>query len=284
MHFLTQLTELRQTSAAWRSGGERIALVPTMGNLHRGHLALVQAAHHHAERVAVSIFVNPLQFGAHEDLDAYPRTLAQDQRQLAAHGCDLLFAPQLAEMYPHGQSAQTRVEVPDLSTQLCGASRPGHFGGVATVVCKLFNMVQPDVALFGEKDFQQLLVIRRLVADLNVPITIIGLATVRDADGLALSSRNGYLTPAERARAPLLYQTLTAAALALQQGAAVAAVEQNAVLALQAAEFQPDYVAVRRAFDLAPVTAADREIVVLAAAQLGHTRLIDNVRVQRSAE
>ncbi|MBK1641121.1 pantoate--beta-alanine ligase [Chromatium okenii] len=281
MLHLTQLAELRATLAIWRSAGERIALVPTMGNLHRGHLALVEAAQRHAAHVVVSIFVNPLQFGVGEDLAAYPRTLAEDQRHLETSGCALLFAPAVAEMYPHGQAAQTRLEVPDLSTQLCGASRPWHFAGVATVVCKLFNMVQPDVALFGEKDFQQLLVIRRFVRDLNLPLEIIGLPTVREADGLALSSRNSYLSPAERARAPLLYQTLTTAAQSLQSGAAVAAVEQAAVLALQAADFKPDYVAVRRAADLAPVTAADEDLVVLAAAQLGRTRLIDNVRVTR---
>lgn len=281
MHRLTQLADLRLKLASWRTAGERIALVPTMGNLHPGHLALVQAAQQHAERVVVSIFVNPLQFGAGEDLDAYPRTLEQDQQQLAALGCDLLFAPPVREVYPHGQTAQTRVEVPELSDILCGASRPGHFVGVATVVCKLFNMVQPDVALFGEKDFQQLLVIRRMVADLNLPIDIIGLPTVREADGLALSSRNGYLSVEDRRRAPALYQALQTASLALQQGAAVAEVELAAVAALQVAGFQPDYVAVRAAATLAPATPAEDDMVILAAAQLGHTRLIDNLRVRR---
>ncbi|MBK1695002.1 pantoate--beta-alanine ligase [Chromatium weissei] len=281
MHHITQIAELRSKIAKWRFAGERIALVPTMGNLHRGHLALVQAAQQQAQRVVVSIFVNPLQFGANEDLDAYPRTFEQDQQQLAALGCDVLFAPPVFEVYPHGQTAQTRVEVPELSDILCGASRPGHFVGVATVVCKLFNMVQPNVALFGEKDFQQLLVIRRMVADLNLPIDIIGLPTVREADGLALSSRNGYLSTEDRGRASGLYQTLCSVSRALQAGTPAAELEQLAIPALRLAGFQPDYVAVRSAATLAPVMPSDTELVILAAAYLGHTRLIDNLRVRR---
>jgi pantoate--beta-alanine ligase len=281
MRHITQIADLRSKIAEWRSAGERIALVPTMGNLHQGHLALVQAAQQHANRVVVSIFVNPLQFGAGEDLDAYPRTLEQDQQQLAALGCDVLFAPPVSEMYPHGQTAQTRVEVPELSDILCGATRPGHFVGVTTVVCKLFNMVQPDVALFGEKDFQQLLIIRRMVADLNLPIDIIGLPTVREADGLALSSRNRYLSAEERRRAPGLYQTLCSVSRALQTGMSAAGLEQLAVPALSLAGLQPDYVAVRAAATLAPATPADVELVIVAAAYLGRTRLIDKLRVRR---
>ncbi len=212
---LDQIEPLRAQIAAWRSQGERTAFVPTMGNLHAGHLDLVRRARQLAPRVIVSIFVNPLQFGPTEDLAAYPRTLAADTRLLAQAQADLLFAPSVGEIYPQGQQGQCRVEVPGISEMLCGASRPGHFVGVATVVCKLFNMVQPDVAVFGEKDFQQLLVIRRMVADLCMPVEIVGAPTVREADGLAMSSRNGYLTTQERARAPQLFATLQASAKAL---------------------------------------------------------------------
>jgi pantoate--beta-alanine ligase len=231
----------------------------------------------------VSIFVNPLQFGPQEDLAAYPRTLARDESLLGEAGCDLLFAPDPETMYPRGQRSQTRVEVPELSDILCGASRPGHFTGVATVVCKLFHMVQPDLALFGEKDYQQLLVIRRLTEDLAIPIKIIGVPTVREADGLAMSSRNGYLSADERARAPALYRTLKGAAQALEVGRAVAEVELEASEALKAGGLRPDYVSVRRSSDLAEPGSADRELLVLAAAYLGGTRLIDNLRLLRGS-
>ncbi len=282
MERIEQLAALRGQLAQWRAAGERIALVPTMGNLHQGHLTLAQEARRHAGRVVVSIFVNPLQFGAGEDLDAYPRTLERDQRLLEDIGCDLLFAPQTTVIYPHGQREQTRVEVPGLSEILCGASRPGHFVGVTTVVCKLLNMVQPDVALFGEKDFQQLLVIRRMAEDLNLPLDIIGVPTVREPDGLALSSRNGYLTAEERQRAPALYRTLTEAGRRLSLGKAIDAVEQTALMSLRDAGLQPDYVSVRTAIDLMPATHEDNDLVVLAAAFLGRTRLIDNLRVMQA--
>lgn len=283
MERIDHLSELRARIADWRRAGETIAFVPTMGNLHAGHLTLATEARRHARRLVVSIFVNPLQFGPQEDLAAYPRTLARDESLLVDGGCDLLFAPDPGTMYPRGQEAQTRVEVPGLSDILCGSSRPGHFRGVATVVCKLFHMVQPDLALFGEKDYQQLLVIRRLVEDLAIPIEIVGVPTVREADGLAMSSRNGYLSADERARAPALYQTLRAAADALTAGQAVAAVEHQAAQALAAKGLRPDYVSVRRSQDLAEPGDQDPELVVLAAAYLGRARLIDNLRVRRRA-
>ena len=276
-----RIATLRERVAAWRHAGQRIGFVPTMGNLHAGHLALVAEARRLAERVVVSIFVNPLQFGPQEDFAAYPRTLARDQELLAGAGTDLLFAPTVEAVYPRGQAEQTRVEVPGISDILCGASRPGHFVGVATVVCKLFNMVQPDLAVFGEKDFQQLQVIRLMTLDLSLPVAVHGLATVREADGLAMSSRNGYLTAEERARAPALYQTLRRCAERLRQGQDIATVEGQAGEQIAAAGFGPDYFSVRRAADLALPQAGDRELVILAAARLGRARLIDNLRVER---
>ena len=283
MNTIETVDDLRTQVAAWRGAGERVAFVPTMGNLHAGHLTLIAEARARAQRVVASIFVNPMQFGPAEDLDAYPRTLARDRELLEAAGCDLLFAPGVATVYPRGSEAQTRVEVPGLSDVLCGESRPGHFRGVATVVCKLFNMVQPDVALFGEKDFQQLLVIRRMVEDLAMPVEIVGVPTVREPDGHAMSSRNGYLSPSERARAPALRRVLTAARQSLLAGCGVASVEQEAADALREAGLAPDYVQVRAAHDLRPATEADRALVILAAAYLGRARLIDNLAVERDA-
>ena len=280
MKTIETLEELREQVRAWRVAGERVAFVPTMGNLHAGHLTLIAEARARAPRVVASIFVNPMQFGPAEDLDAYPRTLARDRELLEEAGCDLLFAPGVATVYPRGSEEQTRVEVPGLSDVLCGESRPGHFRGVATVVCKLFNMVQPDVALFGEKDFQQLLVIRRMVEDLAVPVEIVGVPTVRESDGLAMSSRNGYLTPSERARAPALRRVLTQARDALLAGNAAASVEREAEDALREAGLTPDYIRVRTTEDLRPTTQTDRDLVILAAAYLGRARLIDNLRLQ----
>jgi pantoate--beta-alanine ligase len=208
MNTVKTVRELRAAVARARSEGKRIGFVPTMGNLHSGHVALITKATQRVDFVVASIFVNPLQFGAGEDLDKYPRTLAADQEKLLEAGCSLLFAPTVEEMYPDGMAGQTRVSVPQLSEGLCGASRPGHFEGVATVVSKLFNMVQPDLAIFGQKDYQQLAVIRALVHDLNMPIQIIGEPTVRAADGLALSSRNGFLNEEQRAVAPVVYRSL----------------------------------------------------------------------------
>ncbi len=284
MNMVRTVRELRAAVARARSEGKRIGLVPTMGNLHSGHAALVTKAAQRVDFVVASIFVNPLQFGAGEDLDKYPRTLAADQETLVQAGCHLLFAPTVEEMYPDGMAGQTRVSVPQLSEGLCGASRPGHFEGVATVVSKLFNMVQPDLAIFGQKDFQQLAVIRALVHDLNLPIQIIGEPTVRAEDGLALSSRNGYLSAEQRAIAPALYRSLSQIGAAIEQGERdypALLAEQSRVL--QAAGFRPDYLEIRHALTLRPATGEDRDLVILAAAYLGATRLIDNLHVNLDA-
>lgn len=272
------IDSLRMQVAAMRQAGERVALVPTMGNLHLGHLRLVEVAKSMANRSIVSIFVNPMQFGSNEDLHRYPRTLQQDSHQLIKVGLDLLFVPTVAEMYPQGVECTTRVEILDLSHILCGASRSGHFAGVATVVTKLLNIVQPDIALFGEKDWQQLVVIRRLVADLNMPVEIVGVPTIREADGLAMSSRNRYLSCSERAVAPILSATLQNAAERLKSGEQnYAAIETEALKALKNAGFRPDYVAIRRADDLQKPDPKDTNLRILAAAWLGSARLIDNL-------
>ncbi|HRE55052.1 MAG TPA: pantoate--beta-alanine ligase [Candidatus Competibacter sp.] len=280
MRTVHTIAELRAQVAAWRQAGERVAFVPTMGNLHRGHIHLVERAREQAPRTVASIFVNPTQFGPNEDFAGYPRTLAEDARQLKAAGLDVLFAPPVAEIYPRPLEDMTAVTVPELSGILCGASRPTHFRGVATVVGKLFNMVQPDAALFGEKDWQQLMVIRRLVEDLNFPIEIIGVPTVRETDGLAMSSRNGYLTSQERAIAPALYATLSASAQRLRAGERdYQRLADDAKAALAAAGFRPDYFEIRRAGDLKPPSGEDTHLRILAAAWLGKARLIDNLAV-----
>ncbi|WP_397449876.1 pantoate--beta-alanine ligase [Pseudomonas sp. NA-150] len=282
MNTVKTVRELRAAVARARSEGKRIALVPTMGNLHSGHAALVVKAAQRADFVVATIFVNPLQFGPSEDLATYPRTLAADQETLLQSGCHLLFAPTVDEMYPHGMDDQTRVSVPHLSEGLCGASRPGHFEGVATVVSKLFNMVQPDLAIFGQKDFQQLAVIRALVRDLNMPIQIIGEPTVRAADGLALSSRNMYLSEEQRTAAPALYAAISQIAEAIQNGERdfsrllTAGMDQ-----IKAAGFRPDYLEIRDATTLRPATPDDLDIAILAAAFMGTTRLIDNLHLTK---
>ena len=280
MRTVHTIAELRAQVATWRRAGERVAFVPTMGNLHRGHIHLVERARERAPRTVASVFVNPTQFGPNEDYAGYPRTLEDDARQLAAAELDVLFAPTVAEMYPRPLDDMTQVTVPELSGVLCGASRPIHFRGVATVVSKLFNMVQPDVALFGEKDWQQLIVIRRLVADLDFPIEIVGVPTVREADGLALSSRNGYLTAEERAIAPVLYATLTACAERLRAGERdYERLADEAKARLSAAGFRPDYFEIRRAHDLRLPADGGVDLRILAAAWLGRARLIDNLAV-----
>jgi pantoate--beta-alanine ligase len=282
MNTVKTVRELRAAVARARSEGKRIGLAPTMGNLHSGHAALITKAAQRADFVVATIFVNPLQFGPNEDLATYPRTLAADQEKLLQAGCHLLFTPSVEEMYPHGMNDQTIVSVPVLSEGLCGASRPGHFDGVATVVSKLFNMVQPDLAVFGEKDFQQLTVIRALVRDLNMPIQIIGEPTVRDSDGLALSSRNGYLTPEQRAIAPALYQVVTRIGAAIRGGDRdFAQLLETGKRDLAAKGLRPDYLEVREAAQLRPATAADTDLVILAAAFLGTTRLIDNLHLTK---
>ena len=274
---------LRARVQRWRNVRQRIALVPTMGNLHAGHLALVKRASQLADRVVVSIFVNPLQFGPKEDFSAYPRTPDADRLQLAVGGADLLFMPEVDEVYPGGTENVTRVEVPAFSDVLDGASRPGHFTGVATVVSKLFGMVQPDVALFGEKDYQQLLVVRRMTADLCMPIEIVGHPTVREVDGLAMSSRNQYLARQERAQAPVLQRALREVVMALRDGDKdFAALQLRAVKRLEEEGFQPDYVEIRHADTLAVAAAADTRLVVLGAARLGKARLIDNIPLDLS--
>lgn len=280
---LTTIDDLRQQVRQWRNAGERIALVPTMGSLHQGHLALVRRARQEADRVIVTIFVNPMQFVEGEDFENYPRTTQQDAAALLAEGADLLFTPAVTEVYSRPQQLQTRVEVPGLSDILCGASRPGHFVGVATVVCKLFNIVQADLALFGEKDYQQLTVIRHMADDLCIPVEIIGVPTVREEDGLAMSSRNGYLTDQERKKAPKLYRIMQNTATTIESGSQdYARLEYEAMQALEKAGFNPDYYAIRRAEDLSEPEGEGRNLIILAAAYLGRARLIDNLRVNRS--
>lgn len=278
---INEISELRALIETWRRGGN-VAFVPTMGNLHAGHLALVKEARKVADRVVASVFVNPMQFGAGEDFDSYPRTLESDSRMLEAEGTDLLFAPSVEVMYPKPPSEQARVEVPEISSVLCGATRPGHFVGVATVVCKLFNMVQPDIAVFGNKDYQQLMVIRRMVEDLAMPVRIVGIDTVREADGLAMSSRNGYLTEQERLTAPVLYRVIGGLAAKLRDGDDdYAGLQAQAADELDQSGLRTDYMAIRRAADLTEPAAGEAQLVILAAAYLGGARLIDNIVVAR---
>lgn len=284
LHVVNQVDALRMRIGQWRADNETIGFVPTMGNLHDGHLDLVRRAKSQADRCVVSIFVNPMQFGPQEDFDRYPKTPEEDRRKLAEVGTDLLFMPSTKAIYPRDFARQTRVEVPELSDILCGASRPGHFVGVATVVCKLFNLVQPDLAVFGEKDFQQLLVIRRMVQDLAMPVRIVGAPTVRESDGLAKSSRNGYLSAEERKVAPALQKRLQLIAQAIMDGETdYDRLMVEGLEALWQSGFKPDYLSVRRAEDLQLPAAADRELVIVSAAYLGETRLIDNLRVSRAS-
>lgn len=272
--------DVRDRIKVWRAQGSRIAFVPTMGNLHAGHLQLVQHARTLAGHVVVSIFVNPLQFVPGEDYESYPRTLDRDRAALMDANADLLFIPAVAEMYPAGAEQVTRVEVPGLNAILCGAHRPGHFTGVTTVVAKLFNLVQPDIAVFGEKDYQQLVIIRRMVSDLCMPIEVVGVGTVREADGLAMSSRNQYLNTAERAHAPQLYQILCSVKARVEAGEGdYGSIESAAREQLAEAGFEPEYVSLRRRADLALPGPGDSELIVLAAARLGSARLIDNVKI-----
>jgi pantoate--beta-alanine ligase len=272
--------ELAEQIAEWRQVGEHIALVPTMGNLHAGHLALVELAREHAERVIVSVFVNPTQFGAGEDFDKYPRTLERDTMRLKKTAADLIFAPDVETMYPFGLDMATRVSVPGLTENFCGAARPGHFDGVTTVVARLFAMVQPDVAVFGQKDYQQQLIIRHMTADMSLPISIITGPTVRDKDGLALSSRNSYLSKDERAVAPLLHATLERIGAELQNGRRnFEELEDQACKSLAEGGFDVDYFSIRRAQNLEVPNRDCDELVVLTAARLGAARLIDNIVV-----
>lgn len=278
MHTVHTIQAVRDFVKNAKQQGKTVGFVPTMGNLHAGHIHLVHQAKTQCDVVLCSIFVNPTQFAANEDFGSYPRTLEADSQQLQAANCDLLFAPSAQEMYPNGHSQQTIVTVNGLSEQLCGEFRPTHFAGVATVVSKLFNIVQPDSAFFGEKDFQQLAVIRCLTSELAFPINIVGVPTQRAEDGLALSSRNSYLSAQERALAPALYQVLTQLRTAILNGQReYTMLCEASVLHLQKMGFDPDYVSVRRSDNLQLANDSDNDLVILVAAKLGKTRLIDNL-------
>lgn len=279
MQTVTTIAQVRAQVSQWRQANQRVVFVPTMGNLHAGHMSLIEAAHEHGDKFVASIFVNPMQFGPNEDFAHYPRTPSQDSTMLEAAGCDLMFMPEVGEIYPNGAGQATRVEVPGISNILCGEFRPGHFEGVATVVAKLFHIVDPDVAIFGEKDFQQLTVIRRMAADLCLRVKIVGAPTVREADGLAMSSRNQYLSEEERALAPSIYRQLSQAVEALRSGSRdYSRMESAGRAALDGAGFRTDYFTVRDALTLAPARPDTQEFVVLTASRLGKARLIDNVQ------
>ena len=281
METVSSLSGLRAVIGRWKRSGYTIALVPTMGNLHEGHISLLNHARECADRTVLSIFVNPIQFGKGEDYDKYPSTLADDKNKLEKYGLDLLFTPDLKQLYPVGTDIDTRINVPGLSNILCGESRPNHFSGVATVVTKLLSNVQPEMAFFGEKDYQQVLVIKRMTHDLCLPVDIVGLPIVREPDGLAMSSRNAYLAQNERRRAPEIYQTLKAAAESLRQGKkGIDDIEQEALGRLEKAGFRPEYVSIRRTEDLGKPIAGDTRLSILIAAWLGRARLIDNLKVR----
>lgn len=272
------IKELRDEIHQQRMAGKRIGFVPTMGNLHAGHITLITEGLRHSDFMVSSIFVNPTQFGEGEDFEKYPRTLEQDQQKLAQAGCNLLFAPPVDEMYPGDQDKWAKVVVTEITHRHCGAARAGHFDGVSTVVTKLFNIVKPDAALFGKKDFQQLAVIRRMTTALCSDVEIIGVETVREENGLAMSSRNGYLTDDEKNRGATLYQCLREAKEKVQSGDKnFEAITASAQEKLQAAGFVPEYFSVCCAGNLEPATINDKELVILAAAQMGKARLIDNI-------
>jgi len=279
MQTVQDAAALRAAVRGWRGQGQTVGFVPTMGNLHAGHYSLLRLARERVDRVVASVFVNPTQFGPGEDFERYPRTLAQDQSGLAEHGCDLLFAPEVATIYPFGAGHSVNLHVPQITEVLEGAHRPGHFDGVATVVCKLFNLVQPDLAVFGQKDFQQLKVIERMVRDLSLPVKILAAPILRADDGLALSSRNQYLSATERALAPQIHQTLLQMRELMAKGHAWRVIEQAASSKLERAGFAPDYAVIRRSEDLTePAEGGQAGLIALIAARLGSTRLIDNLR------
>ena len=279
MKTVSQISDLRAQVKTWRQQGLTIAFVPTMGNLHAGHISLVTAAHKHADKVVASIFVNPMQFGVNEDIENYPRTMESDQQKLTAAGTDLLFTPTPEIIYPKGLDKQSYVEVPNVSDGYCGESRPGHFRGVSTVVCKLFNLVQPDVACFGLKDYQQVQVIQTMVEDLSMPIKIIPVATVRETSGLALSSRNGYLTEEELKIAPALSQNIQWLAKQVATNNDFIGLAKQAASFIDNAGMKTDYIHICHARTLQPASEDDKEIVILAAAHCGKARLIDNQQV-----
>jgi len=277
---VTEIAELRYAVKELKTQGKVIGLVPTMGNLHAGHLKLIAQAKQQCDWVICSIFVNPMQFGPDEDLAAYPRTLDQDRAGLASAGCHCLFYPEESEIYPNGLRTQTVVSVPELGNLHCGSSRPGHFDGVTTVVSKLFNICQPDVAYFGLKDYQQYLIIQKLVADLLFPVALVGIETERESDGLAISSRNNYLTAEQRQLAPALYRTLQAMSAELKAGDRnYTAIQERGYEILGKAELKPDYLAICNAATLEPAREIDTNLIILGAVFIGKARLIDNVRV-----
>jgi pantoate--beta-alanine ligase len=279
MKIVSEISELRQQVKKWRQQGLKIAFVPTMGNLHAGHISLVTEAHRHADKVVASIFVNPMQFGANEDIDNYPRTMENDQLQLISANTDLLFTPTPDIIYPKGLDKQSYVEVPNISDGYCGESRPGHFRGVSTVVCKLFNLVQPDIACFGLKDYQQVQVIQTMVEDLSMPIEIIPVVTVREASGLALSSRNGYLTPEELKIAPALAQNIQWLANEIKTNSDFIGLAKKAASNIDNTGMKTDYIHICHARTLQPASEDDEALVILAAAYCGKARLIDNLQV-----
>jgi pantoate--beta-alanine ligase len=279
MKIVSQINELRQQIKLWRQQGLTIAFVPTMGNLHVGHISLVDEAHKYADKIVASIFVNPMQFGANEDIATYPRTMASDQEKLVAAGTDLLFTPTPEIIYPKGLDKQSFVEVPNVSEGYCGESRPGHFRGVSTVVCKLFNLVQPDVACFGLKDYQQVQVIQTMVEDLSMGIKIIPVATIREESGLALSSRNGYLTEEELKIAPALAQNIQWLAKEITTNTDFIGLAKKAASFINNAGLTTDYIHICHARTLQPASEDDKELVILAAAHCGKARLIDNLQV-----
>jgi len=284
MKTVETLAALRAEIKAAKRAGKRVGFVPTMGNLHEGHMILVDQAHRECDFVVASIFVNPLQFNDIDDLGRYPRTLTADQQHLVDRDCDLLFYPSVDEMYPDGQDNQSKVSVPVVSEGLCGASRPGHFDGVSTVVSKLFNMVMPDAAFFGEKDYQQLAVIRKMTHDLNMALDIVGVTTCREENGLAMSSRNNYLSEEERAQAGHIWKELNRVIDGLKAGSKnfFDLIQQGKINLIKQG-FKPDYLEIRHAQTLKPATESDEQVVVLVAAILGKARLIDNIRVDLSA-
>jgi len=279
MKIISEISELRQQITTWRQQGLKIAFVPTMGNLHAGHISLITEAHRHADKVVASIFVNPMQFGVNEDIGNYPRTMESDQQKLVAANTDLLFTPTPAVIYPKGLDKQSYVEVPNVSDGYCGESRPGHFRGVSTVVCKLFNLVQPDVACFGLKDYQQVQVIQTMVEDLSMPIEIIPVATTREDNGLALSSRNGYLTEEELKIAPALAQNIQWLAQEIKTNNDFVGLAKQATNFINNAGMKTDYIHICHASTLQPASEDDKELVILAAAHCGKARLIDNLQV-----
>ena len=281
MKKITDISSLRNEIESWRQVGESVALVPTMGNLHKGHVNLFNLAHEHAERVVVSIFVNPTQFGPGDDYAEYPRTLDTDARRLARSDVDVLFSPSTEETYPEGCEQMTSISVKRLSEMFCGVARPGHFDGVTSVVCRLFNIIAPDVAIFGQKDYQQLLILRRMVSDLHIPVKIIAGQTQREKSGLAMSSRNQYLAEEEQKAAPTIYWALADCRQQLLDGQRdFDRLEAEGLSRLQAAGLEPEFFAIRKAADLLPPDADSERLVILTGAQLGAARLIDNVLVE----